>query len=151
MSRQSNLNGVTQQVLRDLLGTRCMAKALLAEGTNAGTIKTTNAISYSINGILYTKAATDNIAVNALPAQAAGTTRWYLIQIDSAGAITLKQSAVATPLALPDPDNDKCPIGLLKIVTANAATFTAGTTDLGATDVVDTFYDITVSPGVPPS
>lgn len=150
MSRQSNLNGVTQQVLRDLLGTRCHNKALLAEGTNAGTIKTTNAISYSINGILYTKAATDNIAVNALPVQAAGETRWYLIQIDSAGAITLKQST-ASPTALPDPDNDKCPIGLLKIVTANAATFTAGTTDLGATDVVDTFYDITVSPGVPPS
>lgn len=77
---------------RDLMGNVCLKKALLAIGTASG-FKTTNAVDYSINGIVYAKAATDNVAMSAnagAVAQAAGTTRYYSVYLDSAGNFATK-------------------------------------------------------------
>ena len=49
-------------------------------------------------------------------------------------------------LQWPECPADECPIGGFRIDLANAATFTSGTTDLGATDVTDTFYDFGLVP-----
>lgn len=144
-----DLRDVNSAALRQLIGCQVYGKAGLAEGTNANTFKTTNAVNYSIDGVVYAKAATDNIAFAAVSgsvfaAQAAGETRYYLFQIDSAGAITVKQSAAGGEI--PAVDASRCALGAMKIVCNNAATFTPGSTDLGATDVVDTFYDFGVMP-----
>jgi hypothetical protein len=129
-------------------GNFCLVSAGLAEGTNANTIKTAAAIDYCIDGIIYEKAITDNIAVTAGTTQAVLTTCLYTISVDSAGAVTVTQgdSVLSADLAdkgleWPSPPADNCVIGGLKIALANAATFTPGSTDLGATDVTDTFYD----------
>jgi len=38
-------------------------------------------------------------------------------------------------------------VGLIKVATSSAATFTPGTTDLSATGITDTFYDCMDMPG----
>lgn len=140
-------------------GTFCLAKATLAEGTNPNTIKVTNAggIPFCIDGITYTKATTDNIAMNALALQAVDTTCLYLVQIDSAGAVTLKKGTeqLNTDLAAgnkflswPKPDVGKCPIAALKVKTV-AVTFTSGGTDLSAAGITATYYDLFAIPTVP--
>ena len=143
----SDLREIDWNGLRKAIGTMCLGKALLAEGTNANTIKTTNAVDYSIGGRLYTKAATDNIAMTALAVQAALTDCMYLVLIDSAGAVSLVKGvevangAGAYLPANPSPTT-KAVMGAFKIATAAATTFTSGTTDLSAAGITDTFYDL---------
>lgn len=70
--------------------TQAFAAGGLAEGTNANTIKTVNAVPYMIDGILYSKAATDNIAINVqgdnlvVPVN---YKRQYLVGLDSSGTV----------------------------------------------------------------
>jgi hypothetical protein len=47
-------------------------------------------------------------------------------------------AAGAAVLRIPEPSADNCPIGMLKVVCASTATFTAGTTDLDASNVTTT-------------
>lgn len=127
-----------------------------AEGTNANTIQNTATVVFSINGILFSKAATNNIAVGPLAAQADLTTCLYGIDLDSAGAVTaVKGQEVLTadvtngvrlaPLP-PFPSRDKCRVALLKIVNTSGAAFILGSVDLGAAGITDTFYNVSKQP-----
>lgn len=78
-------------------GSITLGCAVLAEGTNAATIKTTAAVDFMINQLTYTKAATDNIAVTACAVQADLTTCMYLISIDSAGTVTTTKARSRKP------------------------------------------------------
>ena len=73
----------------------CLGNAQLAEGTNANTIKTVQAIDFAINGIMYSKAATDNIAMTACAQQAALTTCLYTISVGSNITITVPRITVS--------------------------------------------------------
>jgi hypothetical protein len=140
-----------------------LGAAGLAEGTNANTFKTSNILHYVINGRSYVKAATDNIAFaahssSALVALAAKKTAVFFFLINAAGTITVIQGTTSPATTEQDYVSrgidwphvaDNAVIGALKIQTNNAATFTAGSTDLGATDVVDTFYDVALDYGTP--
>lgn len=137
----------------------CLSAAGLAEGTNANTFKTTYAISYNIGGRTYYKAATDNLAFSAGTALAAKQVCVFFVMIDSAGTVTTEQSTIyanATAASgykkvafeWPNPATKAC-IGAIRVVTNNAATFTPTSTDLGATDVVDTFFDVALDYGNP--
>lgn len=147
----------TQAIPRGV--TANLAKALLAEGTNPNTIKTTNLTDYAIDSALFRKAATDNIAMNALAVQAADTTCIYLVQIDSAGAVTLKKgqeelnanlagAGNTRALHTPEPDALRCPLGHVKVKTV-AVTFTSGTTDLSAAGITATYVDYFGMPKAP--
>lgn len=137
----------------------------LAEGTNANTFQVANILHYNIAGRSYRKAVTDNIAfaaetsiTAAFVAQAAKKVCVYHAFIDSAGAITwtqgtqydatTEQGYQARAIDTPHVSGKAC-IGALKIQTNNAATFTPASTDLGATDVVDTFYNFADDYGTP--
>lgn len=139
-------------------GTFCLSKAGLAEGTNANTIKTAApngaGIDFCIDGLLYHKADTDNIAMTALSAQADLTTCLYLVQITSGGTVSIKKGTERLTADLandkynlewPQPDASNCPIGGFKVVTSGG-TFTSGTTDLGDGAVTDTYYDFFAIP-----
>lgn len=117
----------------------------VTEGTNANTIKTTDACSYTIAGVIYEKAATDNIAMDAVSAQADLTYRLYLVSINAAGTVAITGgTAVATDTAvLPALPADSAPLAYFKIATSGA-TFTSGTTDLSAAGITDTFFDLGV-------
>lgn len=149
----TDIRDISHKSVRDGVGTVCHGSAGLAEGTNANTIQIARAISYAIAGRLYYKAVTDNIAMNALAAQAALTDCMYLVLINAAGAVSIvKGTAVANGAgaslpANPDPAT-YCVIGAFKIATAAATTFTSGTTDLSAAGITDTFYDLShATPG----
>lgn len=144
-------------------GTICLGKAGCAEGTNAATIKIvaadgTTFINYAINGILYVKADTDNIALTAAAQQAVSTSCIYLFTLNSSGTVaSVKGDEVLTaditsgkePLQWPQPAADTCPFSAVRIDTSSTVPFTAATTDLGASGITDTYYDIMAMPSEP--
>lgn len=142
-------------------GTVCLSKAGLAEGTNSATIKTNapngGGTDFAINGKLYYKADTDNLAVTALALQADLTTCLYTVALDSGGNVTVTKGTAALTanltaglvgLTFPEPAANCCPIGGFKIVTSGG-TFTAGTTDFSASGITATCYDFMAIPDAP--
>lgn len=129
----------------------CLSAGGWDEGTNAQTIKSTYAISYSIKGRGYYKAATDNIAMTALSVQAANTSCLYLVQINSSGTVSIKKGSevantnVGQQLLWPLPDAGNVAVAGFKVKNAGS-TFTSGTTDLGS---LETWYDFTPWPTEP--
>lgn len=140
-----------------------LGSAGLAEGTAANTFQIATPFAYVIDGRAYHKAATNDIAFaahssSALAALAAKKTAVFFFFINSSGTVTVvqgttypattEQDYVSRAIEWPDLASNAC-FGALKIQTNNAATFTAGSTDLSATDVVDTFYNVADDYGVP--
>lgn len=130
----------------------------LAEGTNAATIKTTADVVYMVDGQFYTLSTADNIAVTACETQAESTTCIYLLTVDAAGTVTTtKGREVLTAdlakgsdsLQFPTPPADEAVIGFITVICAAGYTFTAGTTDLGATGITDAYYDCGMLPSMP--
>jgi hypothetical protein len=140
-------------------GTFCLSKAGLAEGTNANTIQIAApngaGVDFCIGGVLYHKADTNNIAMTACAVQADLTTCLYTISLDSGGNATVTKGNEVLTAQLGD-GNSACTwpapsvagavIGGIKVVTSGA-TFTSGTTDLGAGTVTDTYFDFFALPG----
>jgi hypothetical protein len=163
MSDVISLLGVTEAVLRDLIGTRCHTKATLATGTTTGTIKVTNSggVVYAINGLLYTKATTDSITwgsgLTAITTGASTTaTVFYAVCIDASGAITVTQPSAlnaagtvttnADGTNLPSRTAGTCLLGYIKVVIAVSTTFTPGTTGQAATGITTTYQDAACPP-----
>jgi hypothetical protein len=177
MSALSNLqNGE----IRKALGNHCLSKITLAiNAGGAATVKSTGAILFAIDGVVYTHAALSNDAItvthdcfghpvggNNLPAyvQPVTKTAFYLLCLNAAGTLAVCQgSYVGQSLAYPDlqriltgtggipaePEGYTA-IGMLKVALANAATFNPATTALDATDVTVTYYDLTRVPATAP-
>lgn len=136
-----------------------LGAAGLAEGTNANTFKTSNILHFLIGGRAYVKAATDNLPFSAgHTSLAAKQTCAFFVFLDSAGAVTTVQSTVVAnsqangyqkgawewPMV-----TSKACIGAIIVDAQNAAVFVPNTTDLGATDVVDTYANAALDYGVP--
>ncbi len=137
-------------------GNVSLSAAGLAEGTNANTFKTSNTLTFTINGVFKSKAATDNLAFSS-GHSVVGQFQACLfgVWIDGSGNVSTSQGPIVAA-------GDPCPVpglpagsvesdpvalvGLIK-VTTGATTFTAGSTDLGAANVTDAFYDCMVMPG----
>lgn len=154
------------------LATACYTKGVLAiNAASAATLKTTNALVYSIAGIMYTKAA---LAAQVLTApsgtpfyvQPANTTVYYVVTLDASGTVVTYQSDYAGKLVnsapnvgmvnaqavgvvgggnLPDLPDTVCPIGIVKVVTG-AVTFTPATTAFDAASVTSTYFDLAQYP-----
>jgi len=142
-------DAVVHQPLRDvLIGLLNVSSGvpILAEGTNANTIKTTGTITYAINGIPQTAyAGTDNVAMTACAAQAVSTFCKYLVSINAAGTVLTTKgndAATAALALLPDLPVTDAPIGYFQIATDSTHTFTSGTTDLSAAGITDTYGDL---------
>ena len=147
LGRQVRL-GTRWNNLVNALANMCMGSAGLAEGTNSGTFQTARAVSYMIDGQMYYKAATDNIAFTANGIQADSKYRRYLVLIDSSGTVsTVAGTAADTAAAAkwPAVTADRAVLGGVLIRT-NGAAFTPGTTDLSAAGITDTWYDFGILP-----
>ena len=83
-------------------------------------------------------------------AQAAGTTCFYLILVNAAGAYFAINGKDDETTDLPGVPDDYCLIGIIKIVTVGV-TFTIGTTAFDAAGITDTFYDFVHAPVSAPS
>lgn len=107
-----------------------------------------SAFPFAIDGFAYTKAADTDFPFSAgHTALAAGESCVFLLQTTSGGTISTKQSNIEDNdsgklMVFPEPDAGNCAFAYLKVRCNGAATFTPGSTDLGASDVVDTFYNI---------
>jgi hypothetical protein len=128
-----------------------LTAAGLAEGTNSGTFKTVNTLTFTNNGVFKSKAATDNLALSAGTALAASQACLFAVWINTSGTVTTTQGPIVAA-------GDPCPVpgqstanvtlvGLIKITTSSAATFTPGTTDFSASGITDDFYDCMDMPG----
>ena len=128
-----------------------LTAAGLAEGTNSATFKTTNTLTYTSNGVFKSKAATDNLTFTAGTALAASQACLFGVWITAAGTVSTTQGPINAA-------GDPCPVptqvtagttlvGLIKVTTDSATTFTPGTTDLGATGITDTYSDCMDMPG----
>lgn len=106
--KQPLLSRIANEAILWALGCMCYSKALLAEGTNANTYQATNAIVYSVDGIMYAKTATNNIAFSTtnLAVHGPSQRRAYLVQIDAEGNYTTKQGASYGDVPAPGTGND---------------------------------------------
>lgn len=143
--------------LRNCLGNRCFSIPVTAlEAGDKNDVQTTNAIDYSIGGVNYTSAALADVNVTVTDAyedddiQAADTTCWYALCIDSAGAVTAYKGKDDETNALPAHPANLCCFAVLKVVTV-AVTFQMGTDDYDKAGVTSTFYDVSFLPAAPPS
>jgi hypothetical protein len=111
----------------------------MAVTTDTAKFKTAQVMVYTINGINYTKAATDNLTFTAAHVITASKFGIFQIQIDAAGTISTKvpgatqayNSAALALAALPAVDAGNVSIGYLAIEN-NAGDWTANTDDLVA-------------------
>lgn len=139
-----NLSGINA-------GSVSLSSGGLAAGTNAGTFKTSSTLTYTINGIFKSKAATDNLAVAAGTKLTASKACLLGVFIDGAGALSTTQGPIVDagdPCPVPGfPAGDVALVGLIKVVTNASNEFTPGTTAFGATGVTATYLNCMTMPG----
>lgn len=171
----SSLTSIVSGDLRNLLGNMCYTKGTLAiNAGGAATIKTTGAVTYTVDGQFYLKTLTAQaitITHDAFGApvatgyakyiQPVGTVVYYVVSVNAAGTVAISQGTYAgQPLPAP---NDKSkvwtgtgaipmepagytPIGAFKVSPTVAATFDPGTTLLDAANVAVVYADTAILP-----
>lgn len=145
------LSSITQHAIAYLLGNQSLAKAVLAiNAGGAATVKTTNALAYTIGGLLYTKAAlaaqaitvTHDARGNAAAGgyvQPANTTVYYTIGLNAAGTVSVTQSSFAGQILNTDPTVGGGPtsnMGTTFVGSGHIANPPAGYTAVGLIKVV---------------
>ena len=87
-----------------------------------------------------------------------GSTRIFSLFLDAAGAVSLlpgkivdtaELAAGRVALEFPDAPKGVCPFGALRVAVTAGTTFTPGATDLSASGVTGTFYDLADIPASP--
>lgn len=142
----SNEAKADYNLLRRQMLNRSFGSADIAVSTT--TINVATEIDYTVNGVFYTKAATNGVTLTANAAQTAATYRLYLLSLDSSGTVTCTQGAATTTdtavlPACPTPAT-QTPFAYFKILTGAGQTFTSGTTSLVDSAIVSsTLYDVT--------
>jgi len=157
MDRAINLGDIHTAALRSLLGNRCFTKAICATGSTATKVKTTtNTVQYCIDGILYEKAATDDLFVfTTVTPQPNLTTAFYAFCLDKNGAsvvvngdpvLTASIAAGSAKAVIPAIPDTACLVGAVKVVASGGA-FTPGTSNVAtAGNFTVTFYNLTSTP-----
>ena len=153
-----------------------ITSGVLAAGTTAGTVKTTAAAAYALDGVHYSKAITDNISIaytgpevyqaptgvgasnGSFTGGVGGATRLYLLCFNAAGTVSVTPGRIVNSadlaagrvgLDFPDAPYNQCPFGAVRIaVTANTS-FIPGTTALNAAGVTTTYLNLAGVPATP--
>jgi hypothetical protein len=146
------LGDVQDAVIRTILGNRVMSNPGIAIGTTKSKAKTANTTEYCIDGVIYSKAATDDLFVHTdVSVQAVGTTRYYALCLDAAGAATVIAGATTANVAgstypiaakMPPIPSTVCLVGAIKIVTDATHTYTPATTLNDAAGITATYYNL---------
>jgi hypothetical protein len=143
----SNFSETLLRAFNDLFSRQALNSGTLAAGTTTTKLKITNQITTLINGVPIIVSASDGatnfVETNAttLPVYSLTATQigGYVFTVDNSGALhafTISPSATLTSApSFPLIPTTHAVFGLALVNTANAATFTAGTTALSATNV----------------
>lgn len=143
------------RVVNDLVtaaNTHCLGDAGAANGTPASSTATTATVSYVIDGVFYSVSDTASIAFSSgHTSQPVLTQCYYLFQIDAAGTWSSVQGPILSTtspetLQMPKPTAGNCPIFAVKVSLASTATFVPGTTLFTASNVTETYYDLSHQP-----
>ena len=117
--------------------------------TTATSVKTVNALMYSIGGFAYTKAATDNFwAIGTGLNTTNGNWNGCWLGINAAGSAVLQYGTQATTQAgivMPTPAATTCVVAYLTVNPTGTGNFVGGTTPLNDGTVVPNaaYYDLT--------
>ena len=157
-------------------GNVALASGALAAGTTAGTIKTTVAIPFIIDGVFATnKAITDNIAISysgptvyangsvaatngSFTGATGGSTRVYGLYMNAAGTVSIEPGPIvntaelaAGTAALQFPAMKRANVcfGAMRVAVTATTTFIPGTTALAASGVTTTFLNLATVPAEP--
>lgn len=126
-----------------------------------GALNVANNVTFAIDGTFNTVAANNNVQFSSgHTALAAGCICVFGLWVSSTGVFSTTQGKIVDVASLsagtgqkvvplPDMIADNALVGLIKVKTAGAATFTPGTTNCNATNVTMTFYDTMVMPTEP--
>lgn len=123
-----------------------IANAGLALTTGKETIKSASAVVYTIDGVIYTKAASDLAALTGINI-AAGNARVVSYFVDKAGNLSVVASReVANDKAnfsglIEREDKEKALIGWVLIKNASSSEFVGGTTKLDASNITATIVE----------
>lgn len=142
---------VARDEVRRLANTLAMLQAndsLTAAGcataTTTSKVKTVNTLTFKIDGVFKTKAATDNFWTLSGSTVADLSWQKYLLLIDASGAASVRQGTPslvsAAAVVLPDHPGSVCIAGVLTVATSGS-TFIPGTTLLGAVGITATYVD----------
>lgn len=156
--RHYGLADVRHASLQNTIGNRVMTRPVLAQDSgDANDIQTTNAIVYSIDGVIYNKAALSGQVVSVTDAvgdvltQADDTTCYYVLALDSSGTVYTYKGEDGETTDLPGVPADRCVFGVVKVVLSSfGGAFTFGTDDFDASGVTSTFTDCAVQPSTAP-
>jgi len=143
-------------------GTRCHSKAGTIIGSDTAKVKTatpdgTSGLNFSINGLMYYLADTDDFWTLSGDTVADLSECMFLLCVNTGGTMSIVQgTAILTAdltsgkkvLDWPAPVQDTCPLAALR-VTTSGGTFIPGTTALNDGTITDTYYDFDVIPPAP--
>lgn len=141
---------------------RALTAGGVATATTTSKAKTVNTIQYSIGGVQYTKAATDNLwtlgVAGSNTTVAVGSFQKYLLLLDTAGAATVQEATQNTVSAatvswagisavspwaplIVAVGTTKAIVAVMTVATDATHTFIPGTTLFAATGITTTFID----------
>lgn len=139
-----------------------LSRALTAAGCTTGTtttkVKTANTLTFTVNGVFYSLAGTDDFWTLSGTVVKKGSYQKYLLLVDTAGVASIQEGTQSTVGAssvvwtnvdastawaafLSALGSTKCCAGVLTIATDATHTFTPGTTALDAAGITATFVD----------
>ncbi len=130
---------------------RSFTSGVLSSSGAVATAKTTATINYTIDGNLYSFAASSNMYITPTAAQSTPTYCYYLFSLNSSGAVTVTkgtEAAGTASLTLPGVPDGTTPFGAV-LVYASSTAFTMGTSNLNtAVIAAPTWYNLsTVNSG----
>ncbi len=140
-----------RRVLANLGNLGAATGANVGIGTTTTKVRTNATFNYFIDGVVKTKASTDDFWTLSGTTIAAGFAQKYLLLIDAAGAASIQECLPGTTLALvgyPTLPDSKCVVGTVNVV-VNSSTFVPGTTALNAGTITVTYtngFDINMLP-----
>lgn len=127
-----------------------LTSGAVAITTNKAKFKTTATISYLLNGLFYSKAATDNLVFSSgHTALANNQACLFGLFLDASGNVSTTQGPIVSagdPCPVPATPAGVAIFGLIKVVTG-AGTFTPNTTEFDASGVTTTFVNAGRMPG----
>lgn len=131
-------------------GYGALSSGAVAITTDKTKFKTTATIAYLLNGLFYSKAATDNLVFSS-GHTALGNNQACLfgLFLDASGNVSTTQGPIVSagdPCPVPAAPGNAAIFGLIKVVTG-AATFTPNTTAFDASGVTTTFLNAARMPG----
>lgn len=120
--------------------------------TNGTMIAVTNSVRYTIDGVMYSLTATTTGTIGVLTTQGSASTCYYLISVGTNGTMASTNGGIVvtkgndgtqgtgvygfaftTTPYLPDPPDNTCAIGYLKVAAAGTSAFCAGQSTLNDT------------------